>query len=113
MTRDRVVVVLRVARQGVGDPVGQQLAVGQAGGRVVQGAALGAVDQPRVVEGDRGQLGEAGQGARSRARRTAARPSPEARPMTPTTRPPEVSGTPTTDPNVPVGTSPARPVHAS
>jgi hypothetical protein len=43
----------------MGDPVGQKLAVGQAGRRVVQGAALGGVDEPGIVERDRGKLGEA------------------------------------------------------
>ncbi len=35
---------------------------GEAGGRVVERAALGGVDEPRVVEPDRGELGEVGQG---------------------------------------------------
>ena len=87
------------------DPVGQQLAVGQAGRRVVERAALRHVEEPRVVERDRGQLGEAGEGVRSRAAPNARSVVPEASPRTPTTRPPEASGTPTTDPNVPVGRS--------
>ena len=47
--------------EGMGDPVGQELAIGQAGRRVVEGAALGGVDEPGVVEGDRGELREARQ----------------------------------------------------
>ena len=53
---------VRLGRQGVRDPVGQELAVREAGGRVVEGAALGRVEQPGVVERDRGELGEADQG---------------------------------------------------
>jgi len=48
-------------RQCAGDPVGQELAVRQAGGRVIEGAPLGGVHEPGVVQGDRGELGEARQ----------------------------------------------------
>ena len=78
-------VVGRGRGQRVRDPVGQQLAVGQAGRRVVQRAALRVVDQPRVVEGDRGELGEARQGIDLARARTAGRCVPDARPITPTT----------------------------
>ena len=79
------------AREGVGDPVGQELAVRQARGRVVEGAALRDVDETRVVERDRGELGEAGQRLDLAL---SERPSdcPEARPITPTTRPPDSGG---------------------
>ncbi len=58
--RDRLRRVAPVTRQGVRDPVGQELAVRQAGRRVVQGATLGDVDEAGVVEPDRGKLREAG-----------------------------------------------------
>ena len=57
------------------DPVRQQLAVRQAGHRVVQRAALGRVEQPGVVERDRGELGEADEGS-SRGCRSRDRASP-------------------------------------
>ena len=50
--------------QRVGDPVREQLTVRQPGRRVVQRAALGGIEQPRVVEGDRRQLGEPDEGVR-------------------------------------------------
>ena len=78
-------VVRAGARERVGDAVGQQLAVRQAGGRVVEGAALGDVDEARVVERDRGELGEAGQRRRPRAGPNGRSVAPDARPMTPTT----------------------------
>ena len=71
---DRAGLVRADAREGMGDAVRQQLAVRQAGRRVVEGAALGDVDEARVVDGDRGQLGEPGQGRRRRAGRTCGRP---------------------------------------
>ena len=58
-------------RQGVTDPVGQQLAVREAGDRVVQRAAPSGVEQARIVEGDRRELGEANEGVRlARAERS-------------------------------------------
>ena len=55
----RVLIALAVPRQGVGDPVGQQVAVGQARDGVVQCAALRLLEQVGVVQRDRGELGEA------------------------------------------------------
>ena len=94
-----------VTGQGVRDAVGQELAVGQPGRRVVEGPALGDIDEPGVVERDRGELGEAGQGVdvpRGPSADRCARTRDRARRPT---RPPEVSGTPTTDPNMPVGSA--------
>ena len=56
-----------VAGQGVGDAVGQELAVRQPGRRVVQRPALGGLEEAGVVERDRGELGRSGSGRRSRA----------------------------------------------
>ena len=92
------------ARERVGDPVGQQLAVRQPGRRVVEGAALRDVDQPRVVEGDRGELGEPGQRIDLARAPNVRSVEPDARPMTPTTSSPELSGTPTIAPSVRGGT---------
>ena len=74
--RDRVGVVGVGRGQRMRDPVGQQLPVGETGRRVVERAALGRIEQPRIVEGDRRELGEARQGVRSRAGRTSDRASP-------------------------------------
>ena len=73
---DRVVVALAGPGERVGDAVGQEVAVRQAGDRVVEGAALGGLEEMGVVEGDRGELGEPAQRGDLAARRTAARSSP-------------------------------------
>ena len=90
----------------------EQLAVGEAGGRVVQGAALRGVDEPRVVERDRGELGEARQRV-DLALAPVALELADARPRTPTTRPADMSGTPTTAPTEPTSMLVDRPAHAS
>ena len=91
----------------------EELAVGQPGRRVVERAALGDVDEPGVVERDRGELAEARQRVdvpaapaplaccpiRGRARRRR--------------RPPDVSGTPTTEPKMPDGNVGERPSQVS
>ena len=96
MTAIGPVVVGPATGERVGDPVGQQLAVRQARGRVVQGAALRDVDEPRVVERDRGELGEARSAPRCRAQSEAPRVTARRRGRARrSTRPPDVSGTPT------------------
>ena len=96
-------------REGVGDPVGQQLAVGQArwSGRTARRAAPRRSSRAlsRAIEASWAKLVSA---SISRVAPACARVAPEARPSTPTTRPAEVSGTPTTAPNVPRGRSSAR-----
>jgi len=63
----------------VTDPVRQQLAVREAGDGVVERAAPGGVEQARVVERDRGELGEANESVRlARAERPIVRPGREA-----------------------------------
>ena len=76
--RDRLGVVGVGRGERMADPVGQQLAVGEACRRVVERAALGGIEQPRIVEGDRRELGEAHQGVRlARAERPIVRPRRE------------------------------------
>ena len=95
------------------DAVGQELAVRQAGRRVVQGAALRHVDESRVVERDRGELGEAGQGVDVPPVPATARPFPEARPRTPTTLPPRSAARRRPSRTRPSGASDERPSQAS
>ena len=47
----------------MGDSVRQEVAIREARDRVVQGAPLGRLEQVRVVEGDRSELGEPAEGA--------------------------------------------------
>ncbi len=61
--RDGPGVVRLVAGEGVRDPVGQELAIGEPGRRVVERPTLGDVDEPGVVERDRRELAEARQRA--------------------------------------------------
>ena len=63
----------------VSDPVGQELAIGEPRRRVVQGASLRRVEESRVVERDRGQLGETHEGVcLARSERAIERPRGQA-----------------------------------
>ena len=76
--RDRLGVIGIGRGERVADPVGQQLAVGETGRRVVERATQRGIEQPRIVEGDRRELGEAHQGVRlARAERPIVRPRRE------------------------------------
>src|SRR6185503_20477355 len=61
--RDRVLVAVAATRQRMRYAVSQEVAVRQAGDRVVQRAALRGLEEVGVVEGDRRELGEPAQGA--------------------------------------------------
>ena len=101
------------AGEGVRDAVGQELAVGQPRRRVVERPALGDIDEPGVVERDGRELAEARQrtdvpAAPAPLRCCPIRDRARRRPV-----PPDVSGTPTTEPKMPDGNVGERPSHVS